>query len=802
MKSRSAQAVVSGCSRSRDSLKGWTKVENRFKAFQSGFDSNRRRRNCCIALGVVLLLLPFALLSGCHRDPNVRKQKYLESGQRYSAQGKNKEAAIQFANALKIDKNFAEAHFALAETYLHMGALSSAYSEFQKTVNLQPANVKARLDLGNMLLAGNRIDDAQAQAAAAMALQPNNADVHALLSLIAARREQKDVALAEIHRALELAPKQATLHETLALLQMGDPAQSAFVEDELKKSAALDPKSVSAKLLLAAFYFRNNRLQDAEKTAWAAIATDPNNLSVRENVAQIILKEGDQHRAEEVLRQASKDLAGDSRGVRVLADYYAGSGQLDKARAEFAGLAQKYPKNVSVKEGYVRALLQVKDYAAAQTVVNDLMKNNGKDPQVAVLNGIVLLNNGKTNEAVNALQTAVNNDPKDAFIQFWLGRAALAKGDTGLAEKSFQQAMQLNPRDLEAREELARIAGQRGDMSMLADVAEKTIAAAPRFPGGYLWRATVELAHNSPDKAETDLKTAISNAPQSAQAYLMLGELRYSQKRFPEGAALLEQALQYDPNSIPAMRALVSYDLSRKQPGQAVARVNAQIAKSPKNSGFYDLLAQLQVQSRNLDQAVATVQKAMQVNPDDSEAAFIYAQLQVQRGQTANAIGAWEQWSKAHPGNAGALATLGMLEESRGDKRKAEDYYRKALQIQPAQPLASNNLAYLMLENGENVDVALTLAQTARRGMPNSPNSADTLAWAYYYKGTYAFARDLLEDGIKINPDSQTMHYHLGMVYSKLGDKNNAAIHLKKAIALAPDSPGAKDARAALQKVG
>jgi cellulose synthase operon protein C len=54
-----------------------------------------------------------------------------------------------------------------------------------------------------------------------------------------------------------------------------------------------------------------------------------------------------------------------------------------------------------------------------------------------------------------------------------------------------------------------------------------------------------------------------------------------------------------------------------------------------------------------------------------------------------------------------------------------------------------------MLQNGENVDVALTLAQTARQRMPNSPSTADTLAWAYYYKGTYGFARDLLEDAIK-----------------------------------------------------
>jgi len=46
------------------------------------------------------------------------------------------------------------------------------------------------------------------------------------------------------------------------------------------------------------------------------------------------------------------------------------------------------------------------------------------------------------------------------------------------------------------------------------------------------------------------------------------------------------------------------------------------------------------------------------------------------------------------------------------------------------------------------------------------------------------------------------MQYHLGMVYSKLNDKNNATIHLKKAISLAPDSPPAKDARTALQGLG
>jgi tetratricopeptide (TPR) repeat protein len=396
----------------------------------------------------------------------------------------------------------------------------------------------------------------------------------------------------------------------------------------------------------------------------------------------------------------------------------------------------------------------------------------------------------------------VKDAPKDAFLQFWLGRAALAKGDIGLAESSLRQAASLNPSRVDAEEELARIASQRGDMDLLADVADKTITAAPRFPGGYVWRAMVEMSHNSADKAEADLKTAMSIAPQSPQAYLELGKIRFAQKRFPEGVALLEQALQYDPNSIEALRLVVSYDLYVKQPDKALARLNAQIEKSPKNSSFYDLLAELQIQNKNLDQAAATVQKAMQLNSNDGEAAMLYSQIEVQRGQTAQAISLWENWLAAHPNDAAVLAILGTLEESRGDMAKAEAYYRKALEIQPKQPVAANNLAYRMLENGENVDVALTLAQTARQAMPNSPDTADTLAWAYYHKGAYGFARDLLENALKTEPNSAAMQYHLGMVYSKLGDKTNASMHLKKAVSLAPDSQAGKDAGKALQALG
>src|SRR5207248_1162766 len=91
-----------------------------------------------VIVSLLTVALPFA--TACNRDPNVRKQKYMESGKRYEDSGKYKEAAIQFANALKVDKNFAAAHFELAKTYLKLNNGNLAYAELMRTIELDSKN--------------------------------------------------------------------------------------------------------------------------------------------------------------------------------------------------------------------------------------------------------------------------------------------------------------------------------------------------------------------------------------------------------------------------------------------------------------------------------------------------------------------------------------------------------------------------------------------------------------------------------------------------------------------------------------
>jgi tetratricopeptide (TPR) repeat protein len=139
---------------------------------------------------------------------------------------------------------------------------------------------------------------------------------------------------------------------------------------------------------------------------------------------------------------------------------------------------------------------------------------------------------------------------------------------------------------------------------------------------------------------------------------------------------------------------------------------------------------------------------------------------------------------------------MGNLYESKSDWKKAEDAYQNALALNSQNPVASNDLARVMLQTGGNFDVALSLAQTAMRGLPDSPGVADTLGWIYYQKGVYPLAISNLQEALKLQeknnlPDNPDIHYHLGMAYEKTEQPALARQQFEQVLKI---SPGYRDA--------
>jgi tetratricopeptide (TPR) repeat protein len=754
----------------------------------------------CSAL--LIATIGAGLLQGCTRDPNVRKAKYLKSGEHYASEGKQQEAIIQYSNAIKIDHNYAAAHYDLAKSYLKMGAYAGGYAELMRTVELDPKNIQAKLDLGTFLLAAKQYPRSKDQANAVLVLQPNNADAIALLSSVALAQGDRAEALTQIQRALAIDPNRSNFHTALALIQSSDPAQEATAEAELQKAISLDPKNVMAHLVLSSLLQKKGDMQGARQQASTAVDLDPKNIRSRVALVGLELRANDKAAAEASLLQGTEAMADSPQGAELLWDYYARTGQVDQAASAYANLVSKHPKSVPLKVTYAHILMQKQDYAKAQSVSDDLMKTNSSDPQVAVLNGLLLLHAGKANDAFIALQKAEKNAPDNLPLKLLFAQSALAKGDLSDAEQSFQSAVRMDPNSMDASRGLAGVANQLGDFNLLMQVATTTLTHHPDSADAYLWKGIAEMHQQQAEQAAADFQTAIGKAPTDSAAMEELGALRLSQNKLPEGKKLEEEALAANPNDARALRILVAYYLHEKQEPQAITVVQQQITKSPTNGEMYDLLAELQLNAKSGPEALAAAQKAMQLNPLDAKAITLYTNAQVMQGNTPAAIATWKNWLNAHPTDAHADAVLGTLEEAQGDPNAAEDYYKKALANQPDQPQASNNLAYLMMERGQDIDVALSLAEAAHRGLPNSPSTADTLAWAYYNKGTYGSARDVLESVEKANPNDPSIEYHLGMIYSKLGDKSDAITHLKRASSLAPNSRTQKDADQALHTLG
>jgi tetratricopeptide (TPR) repeat protein len=137
--------------------------------------------------------------------------------------------------------------------------------------------------------------------------------------------------------------------------------------------------------------------------------------------------------------------------------------------------------------------------------------------------------------------------------------------------------------------------------------------------------------------------------------------------------------------------------------------------------------------------------------------------------------------------------------QSRGRIEDANRHYRRALEIDPKNALAANNLASNLADHGGDFDEAIRLAQIARETAPEDPVIRDTLGWLYYKKGLIDSASQLVSGAARKLEKNAVVRYHHGMVLAKQGKNKEAGQELNAALSLDPNFPEADEARKALK---
>jgi tetratricopeptide (TPR) repeat protein len=273
-----------------------------------------------------------------------------------------------------------------------------------------------------------------------------------------------------------------------------------------------------------------------------------------------------------------------------------------------------------------------------------------------------------------------------------------------------------------------------------------------------------------------------------------------AQNQYAEAQKAYQQGLDQDPNSTHALGGMLNVDQAQKQPDRAIARLKTQLSRYPKNAGFHIMLGDLLEARNDLAGAEQEFKQASDLDKKNSEALVKLGVVQNERGATDQALQTYLDGSKINPKEITFYQLAGDIYMSKQDWDRAKQQYGKVLEIQPENPLASNNLAYVMLQQGGNVDIAFRMAQTARRQLPDNPNSADTLGWAFYQKHVYTSAINLFKEAVKKEPGNALFNYHLGLAYAKSGQAGLAKQQLDRVVKIKPNFPEVDELRRAVEE--
>lgn len=755
------------------------------------------------------LALLTMLLLACSRDPNVRKQKYLESGQRYFDEAAYIAASIQFKNALQVDPNFVAARYELALAYIQLQDWNSAYRELNRTIDLQPQNYEARLELANLLIRTGQLKPAQEQLDDLIVQQPDNADVHlARGSLLAAQQELPE-AIQELQKSISLSGRRGDSYLQLALLQLRNN-DLGTAELSFKRAIELTPKLSKPKIALGAFYQSQQRFPEAEEQFQAAIDVDPKNPDCRISLVRLYMAENDSAKAEDFLRKTKGHFPDNSVGYRMLGDLYFAMGQFDKAAAEYSSLHSQHPKDPRVTKNYIQLLIIKDRLDEASQLDDDVLRTKSDDVDALIDRGQIQIASGRLSDAVGTLQNVIKNNPDSGLAYYHLGVAFERLKNPEQAVKAWQDAVRLRPDLVEAQRALALVALRKGDMAELERLSTQIVNLQPTSAEGYSMRALARIRSGQLTQAEPDVHGAISVAPHSVSGYLQLGNLHLAKRNFREAERAYQQALQCDEGSSDALAGLMSVYVGENKLASAFAAARIQIAKVPGSSAFYDVLGTAlfdhKRDKRDVAESESSLKKSLELDEHNVDAWLKLIQVQAVGSSSDQAISTGRRAVEKNPDVAGLYVLLGELYVSSRQWEEAKGSLEKALSLSPQNPAASNDLAFLMLQTGGNPDLAMPLAETARRGLPDSPQVADTMGWALYQKGAYDSAIAQFKEALKLaerakSPDNPTVHFHLGMAYEKVGEAGLARRHLQRVLRINPAYSRAEDVKKLLAEL-
>jgi tetratricopeptide (TPR) repeat protein len=200
----------------------------------------------------------------------------------------------------------------------------------------------------------------------------------------------------------------------------------------------------------------------------------------------------------------------------------------------------------------------------------------------ALLDGERLLEEGRTDRAIQRLERAQRLLPQDPRAWSFLGLAYHKAGRPEDAAHAYQQAIVLNPEFATARFNLGCLALEQGDFPTAIEELSTALVALPDFETAWVTLGNAQLRDGQIEAADHSFRQALQLDGRLPEAWKGLGLVQHQRRRYPEAYRSFQTALDWKPDDeIALLNAAVVAHQHLNNPKLALEKYQAALNLTP-----------------------------------------------------------------------------------------------------------------------------------------------------------------------------------------------------------------------------
>lgn len=541
--------------------------------------------------------------------------------------------------------------------------------------------------------------------------------------------------------------------------------------------AQLMPDSV--KVLRDSLFTEGLRYKHLEKSDSAIImfekadSIDHGNSAICYELGRQLLK-SDFDRAYTYLQRAADLSSGNYYYQKTLIGAHLKSGNTQAAIDGYESIIKQYPDH----EGDILNLAELYtssgDYKKAIKTIEKLEKLVGIDRYVSISKINIYLTQGNKKQALKELDYIIKEMPLDASLWVFKGEILMDDREMDEAYKCFQKSLEIEPENGYALEFLYVYYIRIGEMEEAEKMLYRIFATetVPFDSKKEYLKTVVQYykAQNTPySKLDTIYKSIINSDPDNADARLLYADYLLQMQRKEDAIEELRSAIYVNSKCKQCWEYLLYY-VSEGKDSVMVEQVLGDARDAiPESADFYYYSGLWSYAKHNDEEAISYMLKA------DSIVDNVRADELAKSNKK-------EMWN-----------FLMIYYRNSGDKEKTYYYLDKMAAEFPNDILGLNNYAYIMAEDGGDLEKAEKMSKTTIDKEPLNSMYLDTYAYILMKQGKLTYAKFYAEQAIEYmyqtmsEREMSVVLSHYGDILFKLGDVDGAVEQWKKALEKAED---------------